>query len=97
MHHDHPQLVKDQYWDEVFPDELPHTVESVPFRDSHPLPSTANIAVRPEAMLLNPSSVKIDDMQSYMDNGPIMFAAKPQSVKSKGSQNSVFGSSVPGR
>jgi len=26
MHHDHPELIKDQYWDDVFPMELPHTV-----------------------------------------------------------------------
>lgn len=96
MHHDHPDLVKDQYWDDVFPDELPYSVGSEAFRDTHPLPSTANIAVRntENADLLNPSSLKIDDMQSYMDSGPIMFSAKP--MKSKGSQNSIMGSSVPG-
>lgn len=26
MHHEHPELIKDQYWDEVFPTELPYTV-----------------------------------------------------------------------
>lgn len=24
MHHEHPELVRDQYWDEVFPSELPY-------------------------------------------------------------------------
>lgn len=26
MHHEHPELIKDQYWDEIFPTELPYTV-----------------------------------------------------------------------
>lgn len=93
MHHEHPELVKDQYWDEVFPQELPYTAESEPFRDSHPLPSTANIAVVPNDADFTPSSLKIDGMQSYADmkSDPIMFSAQPR----KGSQNSIFGSSVP--
>ncbi|XP_019876312.1 bestrophin-2 isoform X2 [Aethina tumida] len=93
MHHEHPELIKDQYWDEVFPQELPYTAESEPFRDSHPLPSTANIAVVPNDADFTPSSLKIDGMQSYADmkSDPIMFSAQPR----KGSQNSIFGSSVP--
>ncbi|CAH0559983.1 unnamed protein product [Brassicogethes aeneus] len=93
MHHDHPELIKDQYWDEVFPTSLPYTAESEPFRDSHPLPSTANIAPAPNDADFGPSSLKIDDMSSYADlkSGPIMFTAKSR----KNSQNSIFGSSVP--
>ncbi|KAJ8931044.1 hypothetical protein NQ314_016072, partial [Rhamnusium bicolor] len=100
MHHEHPQLVKDQYWDEVFPQELPYTVASEAFRGTHPLPSTANIAVKPQDQeFIGPSSLKIDDMQSYADGGPITFSAKPRnnysSVRSRrGSQNSL-GTSVP--
>lgn len=26
MHHEHPELDRDQYWDEVFPQELPYTL-----------------------------------------------------------------------
>lgn len=51
MHHDHPELVRDQYWDEVFPPELPYTAAAAAaesMRNTHPLPSTANIAVKPE-------------------------------------------------
>lgn len=51
MHHDHPELVRDQYWDEVFPQELPYTAAAAAaesMRNTHPLPSTANIAVKPE-------------------------------------------------
>ncbi|KAH8371305.1 hypothetical protein KR093_006841 [Drosophila rubida] len=38
MHQEHPHLIKDQYWDEVFPNELPYTDESK--RPMHPQPST---------------------------------------------------------
>ncbi|KAJ6646283.1 Bestrophin-2 [Pseudolycoriella hygida] len=43
MHNDHPELIKDQYWDEIFPNELPYTSETIAFKESHPMPSTANI------------------------------------------------------
>ncbi|XP_034104797.1 bestrophin-4 [Drosophila albomicans] len=41
MHNDHPTLVKDQYWDEVFPNELPYADESQ--RHAPPEPSTAKL------------------------------------------------------
>ncbi|XP_017107472.2 bestrophin-4 [Drosophila bipectinata] len=41
MHNDHPQLVRDQYWDEVFPNELPYLVEAE--RAEHPEASTARL------------------------------------------------------
>ncbi|XP_049777292.1 bestrophin-2-like isoform X2 [Schistocerca cancellata] len=49
MHHEHPELIRDQYWDEVFPAQLPYTIASEPFREQHPQPSTANIEV-PKSM-----------------------------------------------
>ncbi|XP_073997303.1 bestrophin 1 [Rhodnius prolixus] len=62
MHHEHPELIKDQYWEEVFPTELPHTVASQPFKDKVPQPSTANIAVsNVDAEYINPQSVKVED------------------------------------
>ncbi|XP_066145238.1 bestrophin-4 isoform X1 [Euwallacea fornicatus] len=104
MHHDHPELVKDQYWDEVFPPELPYTAAAAAaesMRNTHPLPSTANIAVKPEEQGLVGPSVKVDTMQAYVENmqsGPIMFTANKQpSMKSRrNSSNSLaMGSSVP--
>lgn len=65
MHHEHPELVKDQYWDEVFPSELPYTLATENQREEHPEPSTARVAVpvRQRSMVLTaPSSVKIDEM-----------------------------------
>lgn len=103
MHHEHPELVRDQYWDEVFPQELPYTAATQAFKDTHPLPSTANIALRPQdrEIIGPPSSLKIDDMQSYatgLDGGPIMFSARsrPPSMYRRGSQVSM-GASVPGK
>lgn len=94
MHHDHPQLVKDQYWDEVFPQELPYTLAAEPFRDVEPQSSTANINVKPQAqgIVANPSSVKIDGLQSQADiNSGITFTAKPSSsnLAKKDSQASI--------
>lgn len=64
MHHEHPELVKDQYWDAVFPAELPYTVETEAFREQHPQPSTANIEIPKHSSLLSgmPSSAKVDEM-----------------------------------
>ncbi|KAG7198266.1 hypothetical protein KM043_005669 [Ampulex compressa] len=62
MHHEHPQLLRDQYWDEIFPAELPYTAASQAFREEHPEPSTAGIQLSAAQQELQPSSVKIDDM-----------------------------------
>ncbi|XP_068210208.1 bestrophin-4-like [Palaemon carinicauda] len=48
MHEEHPELIQDIYWDEVFPVELPYTVASEHFRRDPPMGSTANMEV-PEA------------------------------------------------
>lgn len=81
MHHEHPQLVRDQYWDEIFPQELPYTLASEPFREKHPEPSTANIYVKNHEAepIIPPNSVKIDDGVPYnndMNSAPITFTAK---------------------
>ncbi|RZC38745.1 bestrophin-2 [Asbolus verrucosus] len=95
MHHDHPELVRDQYWDEVFPQQLPYTVSSA--KENHPLPSTANISVHPNvgSDLIGPSSLKIDElnMVNDMNSGPITFSAKPARGSSQTSM--AMGSSVP--
>ncbi|EDV93094.1 bestrophin-3 isoform X2 [Drosophila grimshawi] len=70
MHHDHPELLKDQYWDEVFPNELPYTIAAERFRENHPEPSTAKIEVpKSAAMPSTLSSVRIDEMVGN-NNGP---------------------------
>ncbi|KAL6438057.1 hypothetical protein ACFW04_004366 [Cataglyphis niger] len=62
MHHDHPELIRDQYWDEIFPMELPYTAAAQPFREEHPQHSTANIQLSAAQQELQPSSVKIEDL-----------------------------------
>ncbi|CAB3228351.1 unnamed protein product [Arctia plantaginis] len=65
MHHEHPELIRDQYWDEVFPAELPYTLATENQREAHPEPSTSRVAVplRQRSMVLSaPSNVKIDEM-----------------------------------
>lgn len=65
MHHDHPELLKDQYWDSVLTTELPYTIASMNNREQPPAPSTANIAVsahKAEIIPMVPSHPKLDDM-----------------------------------
>lgn len=45
MHHEHPELIKDQFWDEVFPVEVPYTADTEKYREEAPEPSTAKIKV----------------------------------------------------
>lgn len=107
MHHDHPQLVRDQYWEEVFPQGLPYTLASEPFREEHPQPSTANITVKPKDGNIvrppsrGPSTAKLDSIND-MTNSGITFTAKPSSTslfKKKNSQTSMAqgAGSVPGK
>ncbi|XP_012261538.1 bestrophin-4 [Athalia rosae] len=62
MHHEHPELIRDQYWDEIFPIELPYTAAAQPFREEHPEPSTAGIQLSAAQQELQPSSVRIEDL-----------------------------------
>nr|CAD7430605.1 unnamed protein product [Timema monikensis] len=103
MHHEHPELIKDQYWDEVFPAELPYTVAAEQYREQHPKPSTANIEVtKADAEYFAPSSVKVNDGgdAAYDDNqSGIHFTAGPkrsmsrvstrERITSAGSQSSI--------
>jgi len=49
MHAEHPELVKDQFWDEGIPDELPYTIAAEEFRQADPWQgSTAEVEVTEE-------------------------------------------------
>lgn len=48
MHNEHPELIQDIYWDEIFPTELPYTIAAQEFRTEPPQGSTANIEVPTE-------------------------------------------------
>ncbi|XP_022210643.1 bestrophin-2 isoform X1 [Drosophila obscura] len=76
MHHDHPELLKDQYWDEVFPNELPYTIAAERFRENHPEASTAKIEVpKSAAMPSAMSSVRIDEMVGNDNGAPTVAGA----------------------
>lgn len=87
MHHEHPDLVRDQYWDDVFPAELPYTSAAEPFREKVPQPSTANIAVDASATeYINPTSVKVEG-----SNNP-NYALLQEDNPSESDRNFVIGS-----
>lgn len=64
MHHEHPELLRDQYWDQVFPTELPYAAAAQQFKEEHPEPSTAGIHLSAtQQELQQPSSVRVDEME----------------------------------
>ncbi|GFU24067.1 bestrophin-3 [Nephila pilipes] len=46
MHQEHPELIKDQYWDDIMPD-LPYTAAAMPFYTEPPMGSAANLIIPP--------------------------------------------------
>uniref|UniRef100_A0A2M3YZW2 Putative bestrophin best vitelliform macular dystrophy-associated protein n=1 Tax=Anopheles braziliensis TaxID=58242 RepID=A0A2M3YZW2_9DIPT len=46
MHDEHPELLKDQYWDEVVPKDLPYTVASEHYRREEPKGSAEHYKVK---------------------------------------------------
>lgn len=59
MHNEHPELLKDQYWNQVVPEDLPYTVASEHYRKSEPKGSAENFKVKQaDAMYANISVAK---------------------------------------
>ncbi|XP_061395812.1 bestrophin-4-like [Musca vetustissima] len=86
MHHEHPELVKDQYWDEVYPNELPYESESK--REQHPQHSTAKYDVDEESSLNTDSKhTPIEQPESLSIIGGELVNTTLQKL-SKGSQSS---------
>lgn len=77
MHEEHPELLKDQYWDEVVPKDLPYTVGSEHYRREEPKGSAEFYKVKEsDALYANISnnrrkSIVPDDM--YADYVSIKF------------------------
>lgn len=46
MHEEHPELLKDQYWEEVVPKDLPYTVASEHYRRHEPKGSAETYVVK---------------------------------------------------
>ncbi|EDS30933.1 bestrophin 2,3,4 [Culex quinquefasciatus] len=96
MHHEHPTLVKDQYWDDVLPIELPHTVASAEYKEEEPQPSTANIEVSrkgAEVIPVIPSSVRVDEMADDNASG-IHFSAYDNKPFNRGGPSTASLASV---
>lgn len=65
MHHEHPELIKDQYWDAILPEDLPYTEGTL--REQQPQPSTANIEIPKRVFTTSlfpglSSSAKVDEL-----------------------------------
>ena len=45
MHAEHPELIRDQYWDSILPDELPYTGAGAAIRSEPYMGSTVHLAV----------------------------------------------------
>lgn len=59
MHEEHPELLKDQYWEQVVPQDLPYNIASERYRKSEPQGSTSALKVNPnESVYADLSSVK---------------------------------------
>ncbi|GAB0097842.1 Bestrophin homolog [Sergentomyia squamirostris] len=82
MHHEHPELIRDQYWDEVFPEQLPYTVATEQYREEPPKPSTANVGVtKSDGEVLHPVSSKgklnlIETTSSQVIDVPMSHSVK---------------------
>ena len=68
MHAEHPELIRDQYWDDVLPDELPHTVASQPFRSSPYMGSTAHLEMTThQAEIFYPDTPQLHKLDEESD------------------------------
>lgn len=51
MHEEHPELLKDQYWDDVVPKDLPYTIASEHYRKYEPRGSAEDYKVKEQDAL----------------------------------------------
>lgn len=67
MHNEHPELLRDQYWDEM-PQELPHTIASQAFRTSPHMGSTAHLAMTAYEKDIFPSSSQLHKLDEESED-----------------------------
>lgn len=71
MHEEHPELLKDQYWEEVVPKDLPYTVASEHYRRHEPKGSAEQYKVKTEdavyANIVTRRQKSIVDAEGYAD------------------------------
>ena len=92
MHAEHPELVKDQFWDEGVPDELPYTIAAEEFRGQEWLGSTAEVEVPEEQSefvyldKIDEEEIDDDETLECMDNlkdvekGDLIKPSKPLNI-----------------
>ncbi|XP_070494089.1 bestrophin-4 isoform X3 [Chironomus tepperi] len=98
MHHDHPELLKDQYWDSVLTTDLPYTIASMGNREEPPAPSTANIEIKKGGgdIVTAPSMAKMEDMDNDDNASGIHFTASGRRRNASGSASNTSMHSVAG-
>lgn len=78
MHEEHPELLKDQFWEEVVPKELPYTVASEHYQREEPKGSAEHYKIKaPDALYANldiPKKSMADD--TYADYVSILWIVK---------------------
>lgn len=70
MHEEHPELLKDQYWDQVVPVDLPYTVASEHYRRTEPKGSAEHYKIKQsDAMYANiiPTAKRTQNDDAYAD------------------------------
>ncbi|XP_048005389.1 bestrophin-2-like isoform X2 [Leguminivora glycinivorella] len=68
MHEEHPELLKDQYWEEVVPKDLPYTVASEHYRRHEPPCSADHYKVKAEdAVYANVQTPRKSHDETYAD------------------------------
>lgn len=70
MHEEHPELLKDQYWEEVVPKDLPYTVASEHFRKEEPKGSAENYKIKEADAVyanINPMTKRNMNEDNYAD------------------------------
>lgn len=70
MHEEHPELLKDQYWEEVVPKDLPYTVASEHYRKQEPKGSAEHYKIKEaDALYANiiPSKQRTTNEDNYAD------------------------------
>lgn len=93
MHEENPELLKDQYWDEVVPKDIPYTIGSEHYRREEPKGSAEMIKLKPVdslyANLLPMSNKKsiVDDM--YADYVSLEFGNAVSGLSLTNLQESV--------
>jgi len=65
MHEEYPELLKDQYWEEVVPKELPYTVASECYRRAEPKGSADHYKVK-EADSITPTFLSLIKRKSLI-------------------------------